>query len=73
MEARLLADEQFDVAVSNHLRALGHDVVTVGQLNVSKTGDGWTDEDVVNEGIRNRRIIMTDNVKDFRALAADMH
>jgi hypothetical protein len=36
MEARLLADEKFDVQVINELRAKGYDVVTVRSLNEAR-------------------------------------
>lgn len=68
MEARLLADEHFDVRIVAELRAKGHDVVTVRQLNESKSGDGWSDDDVLAEGTRLNRVILTENIKDFRKL-----
>ncbi len=71
MEASFLADEQFDVRVNARLRAKGHDVVTVRSLSDSKSGDGWSDELVLSEAVRLRRIILTDNVRDFRRLARE--
>jgi hypothetical protein len=55
MEARLLADEHFGVRIVAELRAKGHDVVTVRQLNENKSGDGWSDEAVLeSEPIESR-------------------
>lgn len=73
MEARCLADEHFDVAVVAILRTKGHDVATVRQLNENKRGDGWTDKQVLEEAIRLQRVVITDNVPDFRQLAREMH
>lgn len=73
MEARLLADEHFDVRIVAELRAKGHDIVTVRQLNENKGGDAWTDEDVLAEGTRLNRIILTENIKDFRKLHDQVH
>lgn len=73
MEARLLADEHFDFEVVASLRAKGHDITTVRRMNESKSGDGWTDEDVLRIAIQHQRILLTDNVKDFRRLHRIMH
>jgi ethanolamine utilization protein EutA (predicted chaperonin) len=73
MTARFLADEHFPVGVARLLRAKGHDVVNVRAHSLRKSGDGWTDEDVVYEAIRDKRVILTDNVPDFRAIAKDIH
>lgn len=71
MEARLLADEHFDVRVCNQLRALGHDVLTVRQACESKSGDGVEDHEVLQFALRERRVLLTDNRKDFRHLATE--
>jgi hypothetical protein len=66
--ARLLADEHFDVKVVNHLRRLGHDVATVRQHSAKKSGDGMADVDVLSLVRAQRRILLTENVADFKAL-----
>lgn len=42
--ARLYADEHFPVAIVYVLRRLGHDVITVRETGLSKTGEGTPDE-----------------------------
>jgi len=66
--ARLLADEQFDLKVVNALRRLGHDVATVRQRSANKSGDGIQDADVLGIARAERRILLTENVADFKAL-----
>jgi Domain of unknown function (DUF5615) len=66
--ARLLADEQFDLKVVNALRRLGHDVETVRQHSVTKSGDGMQDEDVLSLSRAERRTLVTENFSDFKPL-----
>lgn len=73
MEASFLADEHFDFGCCHRLRAKGHDVITVRSLNYNKRGDGWTDEEVLAEARRLNRILLTDNVSDFRTLHREIH
>lgn len=80
MEASFLADEHFDSACCNRLRAKGHDVITVRSLNVDKrgdgwsdAGDGWSDAEVLAEARRLNRVLLTDNVRDFRKLHREVH
>jgi hypothetical protein len=73
MEARLLADEHFDVEVVAALSSKGHDIVTVRRMNQNKRGDGWTDEDVLRIAKEHNRVLLTDNIKDFRKLHRSMH
>jgi predicted nuclease of predicted toxin-antitoxin system len=71
MSARFLADEQFDFAINNALRALGHNVVHARQLCRNKRGDGITDEALFQYAQRQNRILLTQNAQDFLALAAE--
>ncbi|HEV2968672.1 MAG TPA: DUF5615 family PIN-like protein [Pirellulales bacterium] len=66
--ARLLADEHFDFNVANHLRSLGHDVATVRQHSSNKSGDGMEDEDVLALARAERRVLLTENISDFKSL-----
>ncbi len=66
--ARLLADEHFDIAVVNRLRRLGHDVETVRQLADDKSGKGMEDDHILRYARGNRRVVLTENVSDFKAL-----
>jgi hypothetical protein len=73
MEARLLADEHFHVEVVAALSLKGHDITTVRRMNESRSGDGWTDEDVLRIATQHNRVLLTDNIKDFRKLHRTMH
>lgn len=66
--ARLYADEQFPVGIVYGLRRLGHDVVTVRETSVSKTGDSTPDELVLEFAARQQRILLTLNETDYRRL-----
>jgi hypothetical protein len=66
--ARLYADEQFPVAIAYFLRRFGHDVVTVRETSVSKTGDSIPDELVLEFAAGQQRIVLTLNETDFRRL-----
>lgn len=62
---RLLLDEMFSPAIARELRARGHDVESV-----SGRGD-WqalSDEEVMEVARRERRAIVTNNLRDFRPL-----
>jgi hypothetical protein len=71
--AALLADEHFDVRACSHLRKLGHDVLLVRAVNLSKSGDGWSDQQVLEYAISTDRALITDNIRDFRLLHNVMH
>lgn len=63
---RFYADEQFPFRVVEHLRALGHDVLTVqeaGNANLK-----ISDDRVLAFATSNNRIILTLNRKDFKRL-----
>jgi len=66
--AMLLADEHFPIQVVNELRSLYHDVLTVRQISIQKTGDGISDEAVLREAKRTKRTVLTQNIKDYKAL-----
>jgi Domain of unknown function (DUF5615) len=69
--SRLLADEHIAQDLVRRIRLLGHDVVMVRSLNEDKQGDGWTDEDVLDEAILQNRAVLTDNIKHFKPLAEE--
>ena len=69
--SRLLADEHIAQDLVRRIRLLGHDVVMVRSLNEDKQGDGWTDEDVLNEAILQNRAVLTDNIKHFKPLSEE--
>ena len=61
--ARLYVDEQFPRDVSERLRTMGHDVLTVQEAGNANLG--IPDEDVLAFAISNNRIVITLNRQDF--------
>ncbi|HIK08575.1 MAG TPA: DUF5615 family PIN-like protein [Trichormus sp. M33_DOE_039] len=61
--ARLYADEQFPRLVSNLLRTMGHDVLTVQEAGNDNLG--IPDEEVLAFAIRENRAVLTLNRQDF--------
>ncbi len=64
--ASLYADEQFPYEVVEHLRDLGHDVLTVqeaGNANLK-----IPDDEVLSFASRNQRVVLTLNRNDFKRL-----
>ncbi|MFN6564322.1 MAG: DUF5615 family PIN-like protein [Nostoc sp. ChiSLP01] len=60
---RLYADEQFPRLVSELLRTMGHDVLTVEEAGNDNLG--IPDEDVLAFAIRDNRAVVTLNRQDF--------
>lgn len=66
---RLLLDEHYSPEIARQLRKQGHDVVAVaGRADLVGLGD----EELLRRMARERRAIMTSNVKDFVLLAGRM-
>jgi hypothetical protein len=61
--ARLLADENFPLPVSEELRALGHDVVTLEELG--KSDQRLPDEEVLQLATEQGRVVLTLNRRHF--------
>ena len=61
--ARLYANENFPVAVVEHLRAMGHDVLTTH--DVGKSNQGIEDTAVLKFAIESERSVLTINRRDF--------
>ncbi|GAP99694.1 DUF5615 family PIN-like protein [Leptolyngbya sp. NIES-2104] len=61
--ARLYADEQFPFLTSEHLRQLGHDVLTVQEAG--KANQGIPDDQVLAFATEQSRAILTLNRRDF--------
>lgn len=64
---KLLLDEMWPPALAGALRERGHDVVAVAELPELR---GRPDETIFKEAHRQGRVIVTENVLDFRPLAA---
>ena len=64
--ARLYADENFPYQVVEHLRQLGHDVVTT--LEAEQAGRSVPDGEVLDFASRHDRVLLTLNRWDFVAL-----
>jgi hypothetical protein len=62
----LLLDEMYPPALAQRLRAMGHDVVAVLEVEVGLASK--TDEDVLAWAGRNNRCVATENVSDFARL-----
>jgi hypothetical protein len=61
--ARLLADENFPLPVTEQLRALGHDVVTLEDLG--KSDQRLADEAVLDLAVELERALLTLNRRHF--------
>ena len=62
---RLLLDEMLSPTVARELRARGHDVEAI---KGSRQWEGLTDPEVMDLARRERRAIVTNNVRDYRPL-----
>ena len=62
---KLLLDEMFSREIASQLRARGHDVVAIVERADWR---GLADPDVFDLGRRERRAVVTSNVRDFRPL-----
>lgn len=64
--ARLFADENFPWPAVQALRRLGHDVVSVD--DIGRSGQRWSDPEVLEFARKEGRILLTLNRKDFLRL-----
>lgn len=64
---RLLLDEQLSHVIAEQLRARGHDVVSAAEAELA----GVTDAEVLSSATRDRRAVVTNNIRDFRPLHAN--
>jgi len=67
---RLLLDEMYPAALAEHLRARGHDVVSVHDPDYQHL-EGVPDAEVFAAAIAADRALLTENVADFRRLESD--
>jgi hypothetical protein len=67
---QLLLDEMYPPALAQQLRDQGHDVLAA--LDVEVGLSSRSDEDVLAWAARNRRCVVTENVRDFARLAPMM-
>jgi predicted nuclease of predicted toxin-antitoxin system len=61
--ARLYTDEQYPYPVVEHLRILGHDVLTVQEAG--QANQKISDPDVLAFATEENRVVVTQNRKDF--------
>ena len=66
---RLLLDEMFSPAIAQALRARGHDVEAIKE---HQDWIGLSDRDVIALARREQRAIVTDNLRHFRPLHAEL-
>ncbi len=64
---KLLLDEQLSPTIAEQLRTRGHDVVSATEANLT----GVADERILSAAVRDRRAVVTNNIKDFRPMHAD--
>lgn len=70
MAARLYTNENFHQGVVERLRSLGHDVLTT--LEAGRANQRIPDEEVVAFAIRDSRVVVTFNRRDFRRLYSSL-
>ena len=63
---KLLLDEMYSGAIAVELRARGHDVLSVREVNPSLAGA--PDDEVLKAAVAMERTLVTENVRDFRPL-----
>lgn len=61
--ASFLADEDFPVNASKHLRSMGHDVLTLQETGLANRGTA--DEEVLLFAVSQQRILLTMNRRHF--------
>lgn len=66
--ARIYADEHVPVRIVYALRRLGHDVITVRETSLSKSGDAIPDDLILQFAAQQQRIVLTFNEDDVRQL-----
>ena len=67
---KLLLDEMYAPTVAEQLRARGHDVVSVHDSEY-RSLEGEADEAVWTAAIAHDRVLVSENVRDFRRLEAE--
>lgn len=67
---KLLLDEMYAPAVAEQVRARGHDVVSVHDPEW-RALEGEPDEEVWRAAVADDRVLVSENVQDFRSLEAD--
>lgn len=68
MSARLLADEDVDVAICDCLRGYGHSVTHVNDMKEDAREAGPDDDDVLSCAEADERAVLTCNFRDFEKL-----
>jgi predicted nuclease of predicted toxin-antitoxin system len=67
---RLLFDEMYPPTIAEQLRARGHDVASVHDPEY-RTLEGEPDEEVWAAALAADRVLVTENVQDFRRIETD--
>jgi len=67
---RLLLDEMYTPTIAEQLRARGHDVASIHDPEY-RTLEGTPDEEVWAATLAADRVLVTENVQDFRRIEAD--
>ena len=69
--ARILSDEHIPFGIVYALRRLGHEVLTVREAGLSKSGHAIPDDLVLQFACQQRWIVFTFNERDFRRLQSE--
>jgi predicted nuclease of predicted toxin-antitoxin system len=67
---KLLLDEMYAPDIAEQLRARGHDVASVHDASYCRL-EGEPDEEVWAPALADNRVLVSENVQDFRRLEAD--
>lgn len=67
---KLLIDEMYPATVAEQLRARNHDVASIHDPDFRHL-EGTPDEEVFTAAIAARRVLVTENVSDFRRLESE--
>jgi hypothetical protein len=67
---RLLLDEMYPATIAEQLRSRGHDVATLHDSDFRQL-EGAADADVFAAAVDERRVLVTENVSDFRRLEGE--
>lgn len=68
---KLLLDEMYAPAIAAELRARGHDVASAHDPD-SRVLAGASDSDVLAAARREERVLVTENVRDYRRLESEL-
>ena len=66
---KLLLDEMYSPVLARELRARGHDVEAVLERSLDR---GTTDQDLLELARREGRVLVSENIRDFRRIGGEL-